>query len=713
MTNEELWVKIQADAQGVRTGMSDAASAVQSGTQQMEEHFLHVGEIAENISSKISGLFAAVGFSVALEAIENVGRAIERLGGRAAEIDNMSEVLGISVERYQDLMIAADEASTSIEKVARAAESLQRLFVEARDGSSSAREKLLSLGFTLDQITDSGFGTEQMLEVLRERLTNGATATDTMNALLVILGPRAIQAAEAFKKMAENEAEAAQRTAELNGQTKAQLDELKEMKEWWDKVGFAIDGAQSKMLVFFGEAAQWFIRTRVAMDAAFGIKNPMAGLLPEEKGHGASGSWATPAEEAKPSTASEGEIKAIKAAVDAYKEGTLQRVEILQAYVALVTSREGAGSEAAIEGQQKLVRAQEAYAEERARIAGAAARKAATAEREAANERHREATVDLHLKLEEEDKANKEKLRMAIDVAKSREEMALNGIEHAKVLLEADLAQGRITNAQKIETERQLENARFEIALQGARERLEAEKISGDPAAIERAQKAIEILAAKHGTEIARINARAAQESGHYYNQLFDNIKNGMASAVTGVLQGTQSAMQGLLNMVNAIGAGITQMFVNMGLEWARVHIARMLGIKQETAAEAGGAAVAGAKSAAAIPFYGWAIAIGAAAAIFSAMSSYASKSAEGGYDIPTGVNPVTQLHQQEMVLPAPLANAVRGMAGQGGGARPIALQVSAMDAASFERFVHDPRAADAIARSLRRHVRNSGMSLS
>jgi len=34
--------------------------------------------------------------------------------------------------------------------------------------------------------------------------------------------------------------------------------------------------------------------------------------------------------------------------------------------------------------------------------------------------------------------------------------------------------------------------------------------------------------------------------------------------------------------------------------------------------------------------------------------------SAEGGFDIPTGVNPLTQLHQEEMVLPARFANPLR-----------------------------------------------------
>ena len=43
--------------------------------------------------------------------------------------------------------------------------------------------------------------------------------------------------------------------------------------------------------------------------------------------------------------------------------------------------------------------------------------------------------------------------------------------------------------------------------------------------------------------------------------------------------------------------------------------------------------------------------------------------SAEGGYDIPAGVNPMTQLHEREMVLPKEQADVVRNMARTGGGA--------------------------------------------
>lgn len=57
--------------------------------------------------------------------------------------------------------------------------------------------------------------------------------------------------------------------------------------------------------------------------------------------------------------------------------------------------------------------------------------------------------------------------------------------------------------------------------------------------------------------------------------------------------------------------------------------------------------------------------------ALAEGMSAYQAikKSAAGGYDIPSGVNPLVQLHAQEMVLPSDISNFIRrGVAAQGGG---------------------------------------------
>jgi hypothetical protein len=81
-------------------------------------------------------------------------------------------------------------------------------------------------------------------------------------------------------------------------------------------------------------------------------------------------------------------------------------------------------------------------------------------------------------------------------------------------------------------------------------------------------------------------------------------------------------------------------------------------------------------------------------------------KSAHGGYDIPAGTNPLTQLHAQEMVLPAELANKVRGMTdgGAGGGDTHNHFHISAIDHRGMrELFLeHSDALADGAAKAVR-----------
>jgi hypothetical protein len=92
-------------------------------------------------------------------------------------------------------------------------------------------------------------------------------------------------------------------------------------------------------------------------------------------------------------------------------------------------------------------------------------------------------------------------------------------------------------------------------------------------------------------------------------------------------------------------------------------------------------------------------------AAMAAAAGAYgAAASAAGGFDIPAGINPITQLHAQEMVLPARLANPMRSMladyqAGSGANAAASTPAASgdlhahfhihgAMDGPSFKTFL-------------------------
>ena len=58
--------------------------------------------------------------------------------------------------------------------------------------------------------------------------------------------------------------------------------------------------------------------------------------------------------------------------------------------------------------------------------------------------------------------------------------------------------------------------------------------------------------------------------------------------------------------------------------------------------------------------------------------------SAAGGWDIPTGLNPMAQLHEEEMILPAEHANTIRTLSSNGNAQQqPIVIQTTGGD------FIH------------------------
>ncbi|MBF0116853.1 MAG: phage tail tape measure protein [Magnetococcales bacterium] len=111
--------------------------------------------------------------------------------------------------------------------------------------------------------------------------------------------------------------------------------------------------------------------------------------------------------------------------------------------------------------------------------------------------------------------------------------------------------------------------------------------------------------------------------------------------------------------------------------------------------------------SIAAIPMVGPFLAPAIAAGVFASIIALVKNlfSAEGGFDIPAGINPVTQLHEREMVLPKAQADAVRAMASNGTGGN-ITIHVSAIDTKGFESWLHTN--AHTLAPALRKLARNA-----
>ncbi|APV34847.1 phage tail protein [Acinetobacter soli] len=363
----------------------------------------------------------------------------------------------------------------------------------------------------------------------------------------------------------------------------------------------------------------------------------------------------------------------------------------------------------------------------------------------------------------------KQKLEALIE---AQEKQAQRSFEISKAQIQADFDAGKISNVEKVKLEKDL----YDQLLNERRKYLEKKL------ALEDQQTAISGKEGKQvqiKSQIADVNADQAISNTQSFNLMseaqmkdFEKKFGGLTDRISSLWdKGIQSMMNGTLTWKNASNAIMTEMagffiqkMVTEPLREYMIGLSRRMAIKMgfiqtETAAEVAGqaaqtgAVVAGegaktaatsvgvfariglkimetiksimmsaweamAKTMASIPFP-VNIALGVAA--FAGVAALVGKvaSARGGYDIPAGVNPMTQLHEEEMVLPKQHANTIRALGksmanggfGSGGEntAQPVIFSptIQAWDSKDVRRFFkkHGSELAD----SLKGYNRNFG----
>lgn len=343
--------------------------------------------------------------------------------------------------------------------------------------------------------------------------------------------------------------------------------------------------------------------------------------------------------------------------------------------------------------------------------------------------------------------------------------------------LEASLNAGKISNVEKARLAKQLEDQLYAIKRMGLEERLALESelggLTGNTNGVSTVTN--EIGALDNQKSISDIQSPALISSAEMKD--FEDKFGDLTSRMSGLWdKGIQSMMNGTLtwkNAMNAIftelaGAFIQSMITAPMKKYAAslaTRLAVKLGfIKTETTAEVAGQAaqtgavvagettktmatstgalarlaikageaiksimmyaweaMAGAfKAMVSIPYIGPVLAVAAGASALALVGGLAGKikSARGGYDIPAGVNPMTQLHEEEMVLPKQHANTIRALGksmANGGFADPAAA--SGGDSYHFNLGFVDTKGADrwlkkngkAVANSLKGYSRNFG----
>lgn len=320
----------------------------------------------------------------------------------------------------------------------------------------------------------------------------------------------------------------------------------------------------------------------------------------------------------------------------------------------------------------------------------------------------------------EEDVAQK-KYEASLRDSEHNQQMRINQVDAAEAQMQHEYDLGLVSDRKRLEALRAFEQQRYEITQAAIKERIdlydaENARTSGRLNPDDRSK----MVTQKDSSD----TEHKQNQKGFDYKdeaQQIEQVFGGLSDRIGNLWdQGIQSMMNGTLTWKNATKAVLTDMagffiqkMVSEPLKHYMAGLARRLlvrlgFIKTETAAEVMGQAaqttavvagetmkttatstgslmrlgikaaetiktilmyaweaMAGAfKAMVSIPYIGPILAVGAGAAALALVGGIAGKvkSARGGYDIPSGVNPVTQLHEEEMVLPKQHANTIRAL---------------------------------------------------
>lgn len=293
--------------------------------------------------------------------------------------------------------------------------------------------------------------------------------------------------------------------------------------------------------------------------------------------------------------------------------------------------------------------------------------------------------------------------RLAEIRIRSTADAAMASVDADQQAAEQSYALGVMNKEQLLALEADFEARRHQIRMDAMQARMAQVDPDNDPEKYAAIKAQIEELEMQHQLRMTEIKNQAELERNQYQLSAMNNIQSSMASNLQKLMMGQMTIAKFMQATWTSVLSAITGEIAKFVAKWIAQKVAMMVFGKaaavSEIAIQAARAGAGGLASFAAAP---WPINIGApafGAAMYAAAMAFApAASAAGGFDIPAGTNPITQLHEREMVLPAKHADVIRSLADGGGGAEgggfaPV-IQISAIDAAGVRDFLMTNQAA-------------------
>lgn len=724
MADKDVELQIDANTTGFRRAMQEMMQSAKDGAKGVENSFAPLQKVFDGVRGHIAALGVAVSAGAFTALIKNSIDAADHL-------NDMAQRTGMSVEVLAGLKLVADQSGTSLEGLGTAFKKLSVNLVDASSGNKEMSAIFRALDISGTNAQTAMYRLADIIKTLPDGAQKTALAIKLLGKAGEEMIPLLNLGGKELREMIERGQELSGVTKEMAEQADQFNDQLAELKVQSQATGVAMakyalpalndiaramreaakeGGILNALWVGLGGAGAAMFTDEFA-DAPTKIRNlqnEIDRLLfnksQVQPGSGLLHRWLYGTSESI-----DVEIKAKMDQIEALKRAMAQppkQPDAPKPPAVDVTKVLGAGNKAPAgqkagtgKGTDSFMQYYEGALDEEKRLAYERdALRGYSKNEELAFWRMLLANAELtgkdRLAIERkisglvvDVKRTEAKQKMELDGEglRSHESLALGKIEAERAAAQVSLDLGLMTKAQFFAHEEQFERQRFEIQRGALAERMKLLELDPNTNPVEFARLKNQILELEQQHELKRIQMRgmAAQEE----MGVFGNLANRMGGLWD---KGMQAMLNGTLtwrNAIKAIGAEMVGWFamevvgkqVKAWIAGETMKIAQKMGFfaaeKAMTLAEipalAGRAGAGGVASMAAAPFPVNMSAPAFGAAMMGAAMAYAPlAAAAGGYDIPRGINPITQLHQEEMVLPADIANPMRDMlVGGGGGA--------------------------------------------
>lgn len=719
-TFDKIGESAQEAGEKLDQGIGEGVDAAKGKLEELGEESEGLGERFEALHGQITAAFEAGGILIAAEALEKVGEALVEAMDHAVEVRNMSEVLGVTVEQFQVLESAANQAGVGMSMVSRTAIRLKQDLADARDGSAAAEEKLFALGITLEEIGDKTFNENDALSKLADGLRNSATATDVMNGLTKDFGARAAIVAEALKQYHGSMQEVAADLGNIHGLNQQQVSDLTTAHGWWVQLKESISGATNQVIAYGAHALQAYKQAVEAKHPAKtgGDEEDLSFIDQEMDAFNA----AKESEAEATRKFAKEQMDSERQVIELAKAGSAEKVSAEKDYLDAVKNYYGEGSDAYKKALTEETKAQQEFNDKQAEDAlkyselqVKAVEKQFSDNKASAEKAYNEMMKDANSYFATLTKQDE-------DAAKGAEKVTEAQLKSAKDILDAQAKLHQISPDTYLTAEIVLINEHRDAVIAAALAEAEARNHEKD--ADIQAQQAIVAANASATQQITQLQTKAAEATAAEWKKVNTQITNDLDQGLDGMLKGTMNFRQAVTKEFDKLAIDVINQCVNklvtswLAGEEAKVassesgaailkalNLSNLVTAKTTDSTEAvsdittkAAQAAAGAfASTAAIPYVGPELAPAAAASAEAEVLAFIGQigAAEQGAVIPR--DQMMSLHADEMVLPAHISKGIQetfsnsGPQNGGGGASGggNTYHINAHDSSSFEKYVN------------------------